>query len=215
MLGKKEEFQNQILETETVNGDQILVEKKVGMISFPQFSSTDLAMSSKGKARKCEELYLSRQVIDTQILENDEIFVEENGDYGIQALEMVNGKINGTKLCDDLFSHLSFELKHGRDFMLQVLNSESLMASNAIVVTGERLIQIFTKGARSAKKSWSVMVSGFKGGTNIGKHKFPSKVVSSKILEAAVWDMSMISPRFSTNSSHNKMATSSINGILN
>ena len=50
------EFKNQFLETETINLNQKLIEEKVGMISFPQFSSTDLVMSSKGNSRKLENV---------------------------------------------------------------------------------------------------------------------------------------------------------------
>ena len=61
------EFKNELLETKISNLNQMLIEKNVGMISFPQFSSTDLVMSSKGnfrKTRKCDESYLACQATD-------------------------------------------------------------------------------------------------------------------------------------------------------
>lgn len=99
----------------------------------------------------------------------------------------------GTKFCDDLFRQVFSELKHGRNFMPQVFNLDSLMAFNDMVVLGEQFIQITPKKASNAMKSWSVIVSGFEGGTNVEEDsKFPHKILSSNILQAVIWDMDTV-----------------------
>ena len=78
-------------------------------------------------------------------------------------------------------------------FVLQFFKLRDFMEDFIGSLLQEYLAGIISKESKIVMKPWSQIATGFKCGTGVGEdYKFSNQILSSKILQAAIWDMNMI-----------------------